>query len=156
MPSMLKEFKEFAMQGNVMDLAIGVIIGAAFGKIVASFTNDVLMPLIGLLLGKVDFSNLFLALNGQSYPTMAAAKTAGAATLNYGIFIQTIIDFLIIAFVIFLLVRAINRMKRHPEKEVDTRECPFCLSVIPIKATRCPSCTSEVGRASATPVTSAP
>jgi large conductance mechanosensitive channel len=153
---MFKEFKEFVMRGNVLDLAIGVIIGAAFGKIVTSFTNEILMPPIGMLLGKMDFSNLFLALNGQSYPNLKAAKDAGAPTINYGNFINTLIDFLIVAFVIFLLVRAINRMQRHPEKAVETRECPFCLSVIPIKATRCPSCTSEVGRASATPVTSAP
>jgi large conductance mechanosensitive channel len=152
---MFKEFKEFVMRGNVLDLAIGVIIGAAFGKIVTSFTNEILMPPIGMLLGKMDFSNLFLALNGQSYPNLKAAKDAGAPTINYGNFINTLIDFLIVAFVIFLLVRAINRMQRHPEKAVETRECPFCLSVIPIKATRCPQCTSEVGGASATPVTAA-
>jgi large conductance mechanosensitive channel len=150
-----KEFKEFAMRGNVLDLAIGVIIGAAFGKIVTSFTNDILMPPIGMLLGKMDFSNLFIALNGQSYDTLAEAKTAKATTINYGIFINNVIDFLIAAFVIFLIVRGINRMRRHPEKAVETRECPFCLSIIPIKATRCPQCTSEVGAASATPVTAA-
>jgi large conductance mechanosensitive channel len=143
--SMIKEFREFAMRGSVLDLAIGVIIGAAFGKIVTSFTNDILMPPIGMLLGKMDFSNLFVALNGQSYPSLAAAKEAGAATLNYGAFINTLIDFLIIAFALFLVVRAINRMQRHPEKAApETRECPYCLSVIPVKATRCPNCTSDV------------
>jgi len=151
--SMLKEFREFAMRGSVVDLAVGVIIGAAFGKIVTSFTNDILMPVVSLPMGKVDFSSLFVALNGQSYDTIEAAKKAKAATINYGLFIQTIIDFLIIAFVVFLIVRAMNRMKRQPEKVPDTRECPFCLSLIPLKATRCPQCTSEVDSASATPTT---
>lgn len=142
---MLKEFKEFIMRGNVVDMAVGIIIGAAFGKIVTSFVNDILMPPIGLLLGKVDFSNLFISLSGQQYPTLTAAKTAGAATLNYGIFINTALDFVIIAFAIFLLIRQVNRMKRPaPEPAPSTKECPFCLSAIPLKATRCPHCTSEM------------
>jgi large conductance mechanosensitive channel len=144
---MLKEFKEFAMRGNVLDMAIGIIIGAAFGKIVSSFVADVLMPPIGLLLGKVDFSNLFVNLSGQSFPSVEAAKAAGAATLNYGMFLNTVIDFLIVAFAIFLLIKQINRLM--PKKEAapaapTTKECPRCLSQIPLKATRCAHCTSEV------------
>jgi large conductance mechanosensitive channel len=142
---MLREFKEFVMRGNVLDLAIGVIIGAAFGKIVTSFVSDILMPPIGLLLGKADFSSLFVSLSGQSYPSIAAAKAAGAATINYGVFIQTIIDFLIIAFVIFLIVKQVNRMQRPAAPAAPTtRPCPYCYSAIPLKATRCPQCTSEV------------
>jgi large conductance mechanosensitive channel len=144
---MLKEFKEFAMRGNVLDMAIGIIIGAAFGKIVTSVVNDILMPPIGLLLGKVDFSNLFIGLSGKSYPTLEAAKAAGAATIKYGMFINTVIDFIIVAFVIFLLVRQINRMKRQEEVKPaapTTKECPYCLSTIAIKAVRCPHCTSEL------------
>ena len=142
---MLKEFKEFVMRGNVMDLAIGIIIGAAFGKIVTSFVSDVLMPPIGLLLGKVDFTNLFINLSGTHYPTLAAAKEAGAATVNYGVFLGTIVDFLIVAFVIFLVIKQINRLKRKQEEPApSTRECQFCVSTIPVKATRCPHCTSEL------------
>jgi large conductance mechanosensitive channel len=142
--SVIKEFREFAMRGSVVDLAVGVIIGAAFGKIVTSFTNDILMPPIGMLLGKMDFSNLYVALNGQTYENLDAAKKA-TAVIAYGSFINTLIDFLIIAFALFLVVRAINRMQRHPEKAVpETCECPYCLSVIPVKATRCPNCTSDV------------
>ena len=141
---MLKEFKEFAMRGNVLDMAIGVIIGAAFGKIITSAVNDILMPPIGLVLGKVDFSNLFINLSGPHYNTLAEAKAAGAATINYGLFLNTVIDFLIVAFVIFLLIKQINRIKRQPEAKPTTRECPYCLSVIPIKAIRCPHCTSEL------------
>lgn len=144
---MLKEFKEFATRGNVLDLAVAVIIGAAFGKIVASLVNDIIMPPIGLLLGGVDFSNLYLNLSGGSYASLAEAKAAGAATINYGAFLNTVIDFIIVAFAIFLVVRAINRMKRQPAPaEPTTKECPFCLSKIPVKATRCPFCTSELGR----------
>lgn len=143
--SMVKEFKEFVMRGNVADMAVGIIIGAAFGKIVTSFVNDILMPPIGLMFGKVDFTNLFVNLSGQQYPTVAAAKAAGAATLNYGIFFNTVLDFLIVAFAIFLLIRQVNRMKQPaPAPSPLTRECPFCLSAIPLKATRCPHCTSEV------------
>jgi len=144
---MWKEFKEFIMRGNVMDMAVGIIIGAAFGKIVTSFVNDVLMPPIGLLFGKVDFSNLFITLSSQSFATLEEAKKAGAATLRYGLFINTIIDFLIVALAIFLMIRQINRLKRQPEPipaVPTTKECPYCLSVIPIKATRCPNCTSEL------------
>ena len=143
---MLKEFKAFAMRGNVIDLAVGVIIGAAFGKIISSFVNDILMPPLGLLMGKVDFTNRFISLTGEKYTSLAEAQEAGAPTLNYGLFVNNIIDFLIVAFVIFLLIRAINRLSRKEEKpvEVTTRECPFCLTNISIKATRCPNCTSIV------------
>ncbi len=144
---MFKEFKEFAMRGNVLDMAIGIIIGAAFGKIVTSLVTDVIMPPIGLLLGKLDFSNLYFNLSGQPYPSLAAAKAAGASTINYGLFINTVIDFIIVAFVIFLLIRQVNKMKRQPEVAAavpTTRECPYCLSVIPVKAVRCPHCTSEL------------
>ena len=145
---MLKEFKEFVMRGNVMDMAIGLILAAAFGKIVTSFVGDVLMPPIGLILGHVDFSNLFLNLSGQQYDTLAAAKTAGAATINYGLFLTTIFDFLIVAFVVFLLVKQLNKFKKPaPAPVVSTRECPHCLSMIPLKATRCAYCTSEVAAA---------
>ena len=144
---MFKEFKEFALRGNVIDLAIGVIIGAAFGKIVTSLVNDILMPPIGLLLGNVDFSNLFINLSGQPYGSLEEAQAAGAATINYGLFINTVLDFIIVAFVIFLLVRQVNRMRREreaPPAEPTTRECPYCLSTVPLKATRCPHCTSEL------------
>jgi large conductance mechanosensitive channel len=144
---MLKEFKEFAMRGNVFDMAIGIVIGAAFGAIVASFVDDILMPPIGMLLGGVDFTNLFISLDGQNYASLAAAQAAGAATINYGLFISTVIDFLIVAFVIFLLVRQINRMRAEPEEvpaEPTTKECPYCATEIPIQATRCPHCTSEI------------
>ena len=142
---MLREFKEFAMRGSVLDMAVGIIIGAAFGKIVTSFVGDVLMPPIGVVLGQVDFSNLFLNLSGKSYATLAEAKAAGAATLNYGMFINTVIDFLIVVFVIFLLVRQVNRWKTPPPVATPaTKDCPYCCSAIPIKATRCPSCTSEL------------
>jgi len=140
---MLKEFKEFIMRGNVLDLAVAVVIGAAFGKIVASFVEDILMPPIGLALGGVDFSSLFINLSGKAYPSVAAAKAAGAPTLNYGIFLNTIINFLIIAFAIFLLLKQINRLQKPaPAAVPTTKECPQCLSVIAIKATRCAHCTS--------------
>jgi len=141
-----KEFKEFAMRGNVLDMAIGIIIGTAFGKIITSFVSDVLMPPIGLLMGKVDFSSLFVSLSGQPYPSLTAAKAAGAPTINYGVFFQTIFDFVIVAFVIFLLVKQVNRLKREPAAPPaapTTKDCPYCLSSIPIKATRCAHCTSE-------------
>jgi len=139
---MLKEFKQFALRGNVLDMAIGIIIGAAFGKIVSSLVNDVLMPPLGLLLGKVDFSNLFVNLSGTTYDTLAGAKAAGAATINYGLFFNTVIDFIIVAFVIFLVVRQVNRFQRKPDPS--TKVCPFCASKISLKATRCPHCTSEL------------
>ncbi|HPX61472.1 MAG TPA: large conductance mechanosensitive channel protein MscL [Deltaproteobacteria bacterium] len=142
---MLKEFKEFALKGNVIDLAVGIIIGAAFGKIVQSLVTDVLMPPIGMLAGKMDFSSMFINLSGTSYQTLAEAKKAGAATINYGLFINSMVDFTIMAFVVFLMVRQINRIKRQePAPEPDTRDCPFCLSKIPLKALRCPHCTSSL------------
>lgn len=142
---MWKEFKAFAMRGNVLDMAVGIIIGAAFGRIITSLVSDVIMPPIGLILGKVDFSTLFLNISGTSYPTLAAAKAANAATINYGMFLNTVIDFLIVAFVIFMLVRQVNRWnKPAPAPEPTTKDCPYCFSAIPIKATRCPNCTSEL------------
>jgi large conductance mechanosensitive channel len=142
---MLKEFKAFAMRGNVLDMAVGIIIGAAFGRIITSLVSDVIMPPIGLALGKVDFSTLFLNISGTHYPTLAAAKAANAATINYGIFLNAVIDFLIVAFVIFLLVRQVNRWnKPAPAPAPTTKDCPFCFSAIAIKATRCPNCTSEL------------
>jgi large conductance mechanosensitive channel len=142
---MLKEFKEFALRGNVVDMAVGIVIGAAFGKIVSSFVADVLMPPLGLLLGGVDFSNLFVTLGAKSYTTLAEAKAAGAATLNYGLFMQTVLDFLIVAFAIFMVVRAMNSLKRPaPAAVPTTRECPQCLSSVPLKASRCAFCTSTL------------
>ena len=143
---MLKEFKAFAMRGNVLDMAVGVILGAAFGKIVGSFVEDVMMPPLGRLIGHVDFSNLFLSLTGKSYESLAAAKAAGAATLNYGLFLNTIINFLIVAFAVFLLVRQVNRWtaKPAPPAAPATRECPECLMAIPVKARRCGHCTAPL------------
>ena len=143
---MLKEFREFVMRGNVLELAVGVVLGAAFGKIVSSFVSDILMPPIGMLLGRVDASNLFLNLSGRYYPTLAEAKAAAAPTLNYGIFLQTIIDFLIVAFAIFLLIRQVNRLRRDPEAAPApaTKNCPFCVSAIAMQAVRCPNCTSQL------------
>ncbi|MBL0388302.1 large conductance mechanosensitive channel protein MscL [Tumebacillus sp. ITR2] len=147
---MLKEFKEFALRGNIIDLAIGVIIGGAFQKIVTSLVNDVIMPPIGMLVGKVDMSDLFFTLDGGHYGSLAEAKQAGAATLNYGQFLNNVLDFIIVAFVIFLVVRQINKLKRKEGKPVTTKECPFCYSTIPLKATRCGHCTSELETASST------
>ncbi len=142
---MLKEFKDFAMRGNVIDLAVGVIIGGAFGKIISSFVSDILMPPIGLVLGKVDFANLFIDMSGQGYISLTDAKAAGAATLNYGLFLNNIIDFIIVALVIFLFIRAINHMKKPaPAPEPTTKTCPYCATEIPLKATRCPNCTSNL------------
>jgi large conductance mechanosensitive channel len=144
---MLKEFKEFAMRGNVLDMAVGILVGAAFGSIVTSFVNDVLMPPIGLLLGRVDFSNLFVTLRGDEFTTLAQARAAGATTLNYGIFLNTVVNFLIVAFAVFLLVRQVNRLRRQPEPAPavpTTKECPYCFSSISIKATRCAFCTTEL------------
>ena len=142
---MLKEFKDFAMRGNVLDMAVGIIIGAAFGKIITSFVSDILMPPIGLILGNADFSSLFIDLKGGSYASLAAAKAAGAATLNYGLFINTVIDFLIVAFAIFLLIRQVNRFSRPEAAPAPTtKDCPHCLSSIPLKATRCAHCISEL------------
>jgi large conductance mechanosensitive channel len=147
MRSLLKEFREFVMRGNVVDLAVGFIIGAAFGKIVTSFVGDILMPPIGLALGKVDFSNLFVNLSGNTYTSLAEAQAAGAPTINYGLFINTLIDFIIVAFVLFLVIRMMNRMQRAKEElpaEPTTKDCPYCFSSIPIKAVKCPHCTSEI------------
>lgn len=142
---MFKEFRDFIMRGSVVDLAVGVIIGGAFGKIISSLVTDVIMPPIGLLLHGVDFSNLFLSLNGQAYTTLADAQKAGAPTLNYGSFINNVIDFLIIALVIFLMIRGINRLHRPaPAAAPTTKDCPYCFTAIPLKATRCPNCTSQL------------
>jgi large conductance mechanosensitive channel len=148
---MLKEFKEFALRGNVIDMAVGIIIGAAFGTIVKSLVDDVIMPPIGLLLGGVDFTNFFALLKTGSppgpYASLADAQAAGGVTINYGVFINNVISFLIVAFVMFLLIRGMNRLQKEkeaPSEEPTTKECPYCLSAIPIKATRCPHCTSEL------------
>jgi large conductance mechanosensitive channel len=150
---MFKEFKEFALKGNVMDMAVGIIIGVAFGGIIKSLVDDILMPPLGLLLGKVDFSNMFLVVkNGATagpFATLAAAHQAGAVTINYGLFINTVVNFLIVAFALFIVIKNMNTIKRKMEKPLDnaiptTKECPHCFSIIPIKATRCPNCTSEL------------
>jgi large conductance mechanosensitive channel len=142
---MWQEFKKFIMRGNVFDLAVGIIIGGAFGTVVTSFVNDILMPPIGKLLGNVDFTNLFINLSGQSYESLAAAQEAGAATINYGLFFNNVIDFLIVALVIFLLIRQVNRLrKEEPAPAPSTKACPYCFTAIPIAATRCPNCTSQL------------
>ncbi|MBN1233361.1 MAG: large conductance mechanosensitive channel protein MscL [Candidatus Coatesbacteria bacterium] len=141
---MFKEFKEFAVKGNVIDMAVGVIIGSAFGKIITSFVNDVIMPPFGLILGKMDFSNLFINLSGKSFQSLAEAKAAGAPTLNIGLFLNTIIDFLIVASLIFLLIKQVNRFKKKPADEVLTKECPYCCSSIPVNAKKCLYCTSDL------------
>jgi large conductance mechanosensitive channel len=140
--SMMREFRDFAARGNVIDLAVGVIIGAAFGKVVSSAVSDLIMPPIGMALGRVDFSNLFVALDRGAYPSLAAAKAAGAPTFNYGVFLNVCIEFMIVAFAVFLLVKQVNRLKGPVV--IDTRDCPFCFSKMAIKATRCPACTSDV------------
>src|SRR6476660_8746201 len=145
--ALMKECREFAARGNVVDLAVGVIIGAAFGKIVTSLVNDIVIPPIGMAIGRIDFKNLFVTLNGQHYASIADAQKAGAPTINYGMFLNTVLEFLIVAFVIFLLVRQLNRLKTPapaPPTD-DARDCPFCISRISSKATRCPQCTSELG-----------
>ena len=146
---MLKEFKAFAMRGNAVDMAVGIIIGAAFGAIVKSLVDDVIMPPIGMLMGNVDFANLYVVLKegaaaAAPYASLADAKKAGAVTINYGVFINSVISFLIVAFAVFMLIRNINRLQREAPVEVTTKECPFCTSLIPLKATRCPLCTSEL------------
>jgi large conductance mechanosensitive channel len=142
---MLKEFKEFAMRGPVVDLAVGVIIGAAFGKIISSLVDDLIMPPIGKMLGNVDFANLFVNLSDKEYPSVAAAKAAGAATINYGIFFNTILNFLIIAFVLFLIIRRMNAIKKPTSAQAPTtKDCPHCLSAVPLKATKCAHCTSDL------------
>jgi large conductance mechanosensitive channel len=141
---MLKEFREFAVKGNAVDMAVGIIIGAAFGKVVTSLVNDMIMPPIGMLLGKINFSNLFLTLHGHAYKTLAAAKDAGEPTLNYGLFLNNILDFVIVAFCVFLMVKQMNRLRLMSPAEPTTKSCPQCLSTIPIKATRCAFCTSPL------------
>ncbi len=140
---MFKEFKEFAMKGNLVDMAVAFVLGGAFGKIVTSFVNDIVMPPLGMFLGHVDFSKLFINLSGQAFPTLDAARAAGAATLNYGVFINAVIDFLIVALVMFIIIKQMNKM-RKPAPAPATKECPYCLSAVPLKAVRCPNCTSEI------------
>ena len=150
---MWKEFKEFAMKGNVIDLAIGVVIGGAFGKIVTSLVNDIIMPVVGSLVGKVDFSNLYINLSGQQFNSLQEAQAAGAATINYGLFLNNLINFLIIAFSIFIVIKQINKLKNFTMKkeevqvEATEKDCPYCCTKIDIKATRCPHCTSVLEEA---------
>jgi large conductance mechanosensitive channel len=150
---MVKEFKEFVMRGSVLDLAVGIIIGAAFTAVVTSFVDDILMPPIGMLLGGVNFSDLFISLDGVDYASLAAAEEAGAATINYGLFIMALIDFLIVAFVLFLIIRQVNRMRAAQEEEAPaaptTKACPYCRMEIDLEASRCPHCTSELEKAAA-------
>lgn len=142
---MFKEFKEFAVKGNVLDLAIGVVIGGAFGKIVSSLVNDIIMPIVGGLIGRVDFTNFFISLDGTKYATLQQAQDAGAATLNYGLFINSIIEFLIISFSIFIVIKQINKLNKEEEPAPSTtKKCNFCFTEIPIEATKCPHCTSEL------------
>ncbi|MGH9429978.1 MAG: large conductance mechanosensitive channel protein MscL [Terriglobia bacterium] len=147
---MFKEFKTFMMRGNVLDMAVGIILGVAFGRVVTSLVGDILMPPLGLLLGHVDFSNLFINLSSTHYESIAAAKKVGAPTLNYGLFINTIIGFVIVAFAVFLLIKAVNKLMskmQAPAAAPATKECPYCASNIPLKATRCPQCTSDLALA---------
>ena len=144
---MLKEFKAFALRGNMLDMAIGIIMGAAFGRIVTSLVQDIITPPIGLLLGKMDFYSLYINLSGTAYPSLDAAKQAGAATINYGLFLNAVVDFVIVAMALFLLVRQINRLRRQADAEAPkptTKDCPFCCTAIPLQASRCPHCTSEL------------
>jgi len=143
---MFKEFKEFALKGNVIDLAVGIIIGAAFNKVVQSLVTDIIMPPVGMVLGKMDLSAMFVNLSGKQFETLAEAKKAGAATLNYGLFINTLVDFVIMAFVVFIMVKQINRLKRATPAAPapETKDCPFCLSTVPLAATRCCQCTSQI------------
>jgi large conductance mechanosensitive channel len=144
---MFKEFKEFAMRGNVLDMAVGIIIGAAFGRIVSSFVEDILMPPIGMLLGRVDFGNLFVTLSGTAHETLSAAKEAGAVTVNYGVFFNHVFNFLIVAFAVFLLIRQVNRLRRQQESAPaapTTKDCPYCKLAVPLAATKCGHCTSQL------------
>ncbi len=143
---MIKEFKNFALKGNILDLAIGVVIGTAFGKIVSSLVDDIIMPLVSSITGKIDFTNLFIALNGKAYPTLAEAKKAGIATLNYGNFITGVVDFLLVAWAIFIMLRLVNRFRQQPAATPATKQCPYCIAAIPVQAVRCPHCTSELGK----------
>lgn len=143
---MFKEFKEFAMKGNVIDLAVGVIIGGAFGKIVSSFVGDIIMPVLGLLLGKIDFTNMFITLGNGDFKTLTEAKNAGIPTLNYGLFLNNIIDFLIVALSIFIVIRQINRLHKKKPEAPKIKKCQYCYSEIHIDASRCPNCTSEISK----------
>ncbi len=145
---MIKEFKNFALKGNILDLAVGVIIGTAFGKIVSSLVDDIIMPMVSSITGKIDFTNLFIALNGKAYPTLAEAKKAGIATLNYGNFITGVVDFLLVAWAIFIVLRLVNRFRQQPVTVAapTTKQCPYCITAIPLQAVRCPHCTSELGQ----------
>lgn len=149
MKNFIQEFKTFAIKGNVLDLAIGVIIGASFGKITTSLVNDIINPILGLVIGKIDFSKLFIALNGKAYESIEAAKAAGAPVITFGVFLNTIIDFILVAFAVFLIVRQVNRIRRKEEatgktEEPSTKKCPYCISTIPVEATKCPNCTSDL------------
>ena len=145
-PKFLRDFKEFALRGSVLDMAVGIVLGVAFGRIITSFVDDILMPPLGLLLGHVDASNLFISLTGKHFDTLAAAKAAAAPTLNYGVFLNNVLNFLLVAFAIFVLVRQVNRFRRAQEAPAPTtKDCPYCLSAVPLKATRCPHCTSQLG-----------
>jgi len=141
---LLREFSDFALRGNMLDMAVGIIIGAAFGRVVSSLVSDIIMPPIGLLHGRSDFSSHFLNLSGKAYATLAEAKAAGAATINYGIFLNAVFDFLIVAFTVFLLIRQVNRLKSAPVASPTTKDCPYCFSAISVRATRCPNCTSSL------------
>lgn len=141
---MWKEFKEFAVKGNVLDLAVAVILGAAFGKIITSFVSDLLMPPLGMLLGNLNFDNLFIDLSGKGFATLEEAKKAGAPTINYGMFIENIVNFFLVAFPVFLMVRSVNKLKKQEPATVDSKECQYCASTIALKATRCPQCTSQL------------
>jgi large conductance mechanosensitive channel len=141
---MMREFREFIMKGNALDMAIGIVLGVAFGAIIGSLVADILLPPIGLLLGGLDFTNLFIRLAGPPAETLAAAREAGAVTINYGVFLNKIIDFIIIGFVLFLIVRQMNRLRRPAPAPVTTKECPYCFTPVPLKATRCPACTSPL------------
>ncbi len=151
MKNILKEFREFAIRGNMVDLAVGIIIGAAFNNLVQSLVNDIIMPIPNAIAGGIDYTNRFIALNGQYYDTLAAARAAKAPTIDYGLFINNLINFLIVAWVVFILVRAVNRLRRQAESAPQTgpkdKECPYCHTTIPIKATRCPNCTSDLSQA---------
>ncbi len=151
-PNLLRDFKEFALRGSMLDLAVGIVIGVAFGRIISSLVDDILMPPIGLLLGHVDSSNLFLSLSGQHYASLAAAKAAGAPTLNYGVFFNTVLNFLIVAFAVFMVVRQVNRLKRQEvAQQPELRPCRYCCSAIPAAAVRCPHCTAVLGEAATAP-----
>lgn len=147
----VSEFKEFALRGNMLDMAVGIIVGAAFGRVVSSFVSDILMPPLGLITGHSDFSNKFISLTGNTYGTLAEAKAAGAATINYGNFLNTVSDFVLVAFAVFLLIRQINRLKHQQMVAATSRECPYCFTAIPVQASRCPHCTSSLNAASTAP-----